>query len=164
LGLAQSARERGVGGVGCPVSAWDGGACARDGGAVKGDTVGLVGGGGIEGVLAQVLEGGVGVEGALAVLVVAVGDGVGVGVLGTNGLLLIKVEHQGFMDYTWLDITEVNVAYWQCQTETATFERRMHLGGHIQTCLPNDMTDRNASQWEAEAVEGTAQVFDDTAR
>jgi hypothetical protein len=77
LGLAQSARERGVGGVECPVSAWDGVACARDGGAVKGDTVGLVGGGGVEGVLAQVLKGGVGVKGALAVLVVAVGDDVG---------------------------------------------------------------------------------------
>jgi hypothetical protein len=81
LGLAQSARERGVGGVECPVSAWDGVACARDGGAIKGDTVGLVGGGGVEGVLAQVLEGGVGVEGALAVSVVAVGDDVGGGAL-----------------------------------------------------------------------------------
>jgi len=36
----------------------------------------------VEGVLEQVLEGGVGVEGALVVSVVAVGDVVGVGVLG----------------------------------------------------------------------------------
>jgi hypothetical protein len=85
-------------------------------------------------------------------------------VVGTNGLLLIKVEHQGFVDYTWLDITEVNVAYWQGQTDIATFERRMHLGGQIQTCLPHDMTERNASQWDAGAVDGTAQVFDDTTR
>jgi len=64
------------------VGVWDGGACARDSGAVKGDAVGVVGRGGVEGVLAQVLEGGVGVKGALAVSVVAVGDVVGVGVLG----------------------------------------------------------------------------------
>ena len=36
-------------------------------------------GGGVEGALEQVLEGGVGVEGALEVSVVAVGDGFGVG-------------------------------------------------------------------------------------
>ena len=65
---------------------WDGGACARDGGAVKGDAVGLVGRGGVEGVLAQVLESGVGVEVALAVSVVAVGDVVGVAGLGACAL------------------------------------------------------------------------------
>ena len=65
---------------------WDGGACARDDGAVKGDAVGLVGRGGVEGVLAQVLERGVGVEVALAVSLVAIGDVVGVGVLGACAL------------------------------------------------------------------------------
>jgi hypothetical protein len=64
------------------VGAWDVGACARDGGAVKGDGVGVVCGDGVEGMLEQVLEGGVGVEVALEVSVVAVGDVVGVGVLG----------------------------------------------------------------------------------
>jgi len=64
------------------VGAWDGVARARDGCAVKGNAVGLVGGGGVEDVLAQVLEGGVGVKVALAVSVVAVGDGVGVVALG----------------------------------------------------------------------------------
>jgi len=68
------------------VSAWDGGACARDGCAIKGDAVGLVWGDGVKGVLAQVLEGGVGVEVALEVSVVAVGDVVGVGVLGACAL------------------------------------------------------------------------------
>jgi hypothetical protein len=38
------------------VGVWDGGACARDDGAVKGDAVGVVGRGGVEGVLAQVLD------------------------------------------------------------------------------------------------------------
>jgi len=64
------------------VGAWDVGTRARDDGAVKGDAVGLVCGDGVEGVLEQVLESGVGVEVALEVSVVAVGDDVGVGVLG----------------------------------------------------------------------------------
>jgi hypothetical protein len=68
------------------VGAWDVGACARDGGAIKGDAVGVVWGDGVEGALEQVLEGGVGVEGALEVAVVAVGDVVGVRVLGACAL------------------------------------------------------------------------------
>jgi hypothetical protein len=56
------------------VGAWDVGACARDGGAIKGDGVGVVGGDGVEGMAEQVLEGGVGVEVVLEVSVVAVGD------------------------------------------------------------------------------------------
>ena len=68
------------------MGAWDVGARARDDGAVKGDAVGLVGRGGVEGVLAQVLESGVGVEVALAVSLVAIGDVVGVGVLGACAL------------------------------------------------------------------------------
>jgi len=45
----------------------------------------------VEGVLEQVLEGGVGVEGALVVSVVAVGDGFGVG----GGC--VRVERQFFV-------------------------------------------------------------------
>jgi len=61
LGFAQPTGERSVGGVGCPVGAWDGDACAGDGGAIKGDGVGVVCGDGVEGMAEQVLEGGVGV-------------------------------------------------------------------------------------------------------
>ena len=68
------------------MGAWDGVARARDDGAVKGDAVGLAGGGGVEGVLEQVLASSVGVEVALEVSVVAVGDGVGVEVLGACAL------------------------------------------------------------------------------
>jgi hypothetical protein len=64
------------------VGAWDVGTCARDGGAIKGDGVGVVCGDGVEGRAEQVLEGGVGGEGALEVSVVAVGDVVGVRVSG----------------------------------------------------------------------------------
>ena len=55
------------------MGAWDVGACARDSSAVKGDAVGLVWGDIVEGMLAQVLEGGVGVEVALGAC--ALGDG-----------------------------------------------------------------------------------------
>jgi hypothetical protein len=48
--------------------------------------VGLVGGDGVEGMAEQRLEGGVGVEGVLEVSVGAVGDRVGVGVLGACAL------------------------------------------------------------------------------
>jgi hypothetical protein len=72
--------------MGCPVGAGDGSACAQDGGAIKGDGVGLVDGDGVEGMAEQRLEGGVGVEGLLEVSVVAVGDRVGVGMLGACAL------------------------------------------------------------------------------
>jgi hypothetical protein len=69
-------------GIECPVGAWDVFACAGDSGAVEGDAVGVVWGAVGEGVSAQVLEGGIGVKGALEVSVVAIGDVGGVGVLG----------------------------------------------------------------------------------
>jgi hypothetical protein len=72
--------------MGCPAGAGDGSACAQDGGAIKGDGVGLVDGDGVESMAEQRLEGGVGVEGVLEVLVVAVGDRVEVGVLGACAL------------------------------------------------------------------------------
>jgi hypothetical protein len=71
------------------VGTWDGVARVRDDGAVKGDAVGLVDGHGVEGVLAQVLASSVGVEVALEVSVVAVGDGVGVEVLGACELAMV---------------------------------------------------------------------------
>jgi hypothetical protein len=64
------------------VSAWDVGTCARHGGTIKGEGVGVVCGDGVEGMAEQVLAGGVGGEVALEVSVVAVGNVVGVGVLG----------------------------------------------------------------------------------
>jgi hypothetical protein len=72
--------------MGCPVGAGDGSACARDGGTIEGDGVGVVCGDGVEGMAEQRLEGGVGVEVALEVSVVAVRDRVRVGVLGACAL------------------------------------------------------------------------------
>jgi hypothetical protein len=79
---APSARERSIGGVGYPVDAWGILACAGDGRTVYRDAVGLVWGAVGEGVAQQVFQGSVGVEVALEVSVVAVGDVVGVGALG----------------------------------------------------------------------------------
>ncbi len=46
-----------------------------------------------------------------------------VSVCGRNGLFHFVIEHGGEVDYAWLDITEVNVAYWQGHTDLAIFER-----------------------------------------
>lgn len=87
-----------------------------------------------------------------------------VAVIGTNGVFLMKVERDGFTDYCWLDITEVNNAYWAGQTQTATIERQLLLGGTIQTFPPADMTELNASSWVGWADGGWATLSDDTVR
>ncbi len=87
-------------------------------------------------------------------------------VVGPNAVLHFKIEHPpvaGFSDYAWLDVTEVNNAYWSGQTGTATFERGLLLGGPIQTQPPADMTELNASSWRAWAEGANAEVFDDAA-
>lgn len=83
-------------------------------------------------------------------------------VVGHNGLLHAKVERDGFTDWAWLDITEVNNAFWAGQTTLATFERTLHLGGPVLRCIPDDMTELNASSWSAWAEGGTATATDDT--
>lgn len=87
-----------------------------------------------------------------------------VAVVGTNGLLLLRIEKDGFVDYAWLDITEVNNAYWRGQTNIATFERTLSLGGPIQTCTPVDMTEGNAASWTSWAQDGQISLFNDTNR
>jgi hypothetical protein len=84
-----------------------------------------------------------------------------VAVVGTNGLLHFKVEHEGFVDYAWLDITEVNNAYWGGQTDVATFERQLALGGNMQCYPPPDMAELNAASWARWAQDGEITLFDD---
>lgn len=84
-----------------------------------------------------------------------------VAVIGTNSLLLFEVEHQGRSDYTWLEITDVNNAYWAGQTGTATFERQLALGGSTQHFPPLDLTEGNASSWYAWAADGVLTLSDD---
>ncbi len=83
-------------------------------------------------------------------------------VIGNGGLLLFEVQHEGFVDYTWLDITEVNNAYWAGETGTAVFERDVPLGGEIQYLPPTDMAELNAASWVPWADGGTATITDDT--
>jgi hypothetical protein len=74
-----------------------------------------------------------------------------VAVVGTNGLLHFRVEKDGGVDYSWLEITEVNNAYWQGQTTVATFERQVTLGGPLQLVPLPDLTELNAVDWVAYA-------------
>jgi len=44
-----------------------------------------------------------------------------------------RVEYKGGVGYAWLDITEVNVAYFKGQKDVAIFERQLNMGGPIPT-------------------------------
>ena len=88
-----------------------------------------------------------------------------IAVVGSNALMLIKVEQNGFVDYAWLDLLDVNNAYWAGQTGTAIFERRMALGGTVQHVPPEELTELNASSWEVWAEGGaTVTATDDLDR
>lgn len=88
-------------------------------------------------------------------------------VVGENALLHFRVEYDGGVDYAWLDVPEVNIAFWEGQTQTAVFERKLGLGGRRQTVAPADMTELNATDWAAWAQgsdEMHTYVEDDTLR
>jgi len=85
-------------------------------------------------------------------------------VVGTNGVLLFRVEYAGGVDYCWYDVTEAMNAYCEGQTVTATFDRQVSLGGPTQLYAPDDMAELNASDWEAWAEAGSATATDDTVR
>ncbi len=87
-----------------------------------------------------------------------------VAVIGSNGLLLIEVERDGFLDHTWLDITEVNNAFWSGQTSVATFGRAVSIGGTVLTHLPVDLAEQNADAWLPFADGASGMVSDDTDR
>lgn len=82
-------------------------------------------------------------------------------VIGTNGLLLIKVELNGFTDYCWLDVTEVNNAYRKGEAGTAVFERQLALGGDLEVNPPRDMAELNAASWGDWAQTGENVLSDD---
>lgn len=87
-----------------------------------------------------------------------------IAVVGANGVMHFKIERDGFSDYAWLDITELNDAYNAGQTQTATFDRHVLLGGPVQSFPPADMAELNASSWYAWAQGGSASIADDTAQ
>ncbi|MFG0259208.1 MAG: GC-type dockerin domain-anchored protein, partial [Phycisphaerales bacterium JB041] len=96
-----------------------------------------------------------------------IGDALGpnpfgyVAVVGTNGLLLLEVEHEGQTDYAWLPITEANDAYWAGHTGTAVFERTLSIGGGVQYFPPAELTEQNAADWATWAQDGQLLVRDD---
>jgi hypothetical protein len=87
-----------------------------------------------------------------------------VAVIGANGLLHFRIDYEDNVDYAWLDITEANVAYYQGQTNAATFERRLNLGGAVQRFPPVELTETNALDWEAWADGGSVETGDDPIR
>ncbi len=88
-------------------------------------------------------------------------------VVGSDGVLHLKVEYDGGTDYCWLDVTETNVAFFNGHTDAAVFERQLGLGGLAQYCPPRELTEMNATDWDAWA-EGSSPldtyVEDDTTR
>lgn len=87
-----------------------------------------------------------------------------VAVVGTNGLLLLEVEHEGQTDHAWLPITEVNDAHRQGHTGLAVFERTLALGGGVEHFPPPELTEENADRWAAGADDGLVTLEDDHLR
>ncbi|MGQ9455612.1 MAG: outer membrane protein assembly factor BamB family protein [Armatimonadota bacterium] len=90
-----------------------------------------------------------------------------VAVVGTNGVLHFRVEYQNSVDYCWLDITEAVVRYFRGETEVATFDRTLNLGGPIQHYPLDDLAELNAADWYAWADGSEPEhtyVVDDTTR
>jgi hypothetical protein len=85
-------------------------------------------------------------------------------VVGRNGLLLLEVEKDGFVDYAWLEITEVNNAFFAGYTDEAVFERRVGLGGYIERFPPADLAEGNAGEWSSWAQDGSISLHDDDVR
>ncbi|MBI5866146.1 MAG: hypothetical protein HZB38_16880 [Planctomycetes bacterium] len=85
-------------------------------------------------------------------------------VVGTNGLLLLRVEANQQVDYAWLDVLEVNNAYRAGQTQSATFVRQVAVGSGVQYYPPADLTELNAGDWTSWAQDGTLTLLDDTTR
>lgn len=50
-----------------------------------------------------------------------------IGVVGTNGTMLVKVTKNGMEDYKWLTITDLNLAYWFGNTESAVHNIKTSL-------------------------------------
>jgi hypothetical protein len=85
-----------------------------------------------------------------------------IAVVGSNGVLHFRIERDGFSDYAWLDLPDVNNAYYSGQTQLATFDRHVLLGGVIQAFPPADLAELNAASWQAWAQSASATTADDT--
>jgi hypothetical protein len=85
-------------------------------------------------------------------------------VVANNGLFLLEVEYQGNTDFAWLDVTEVNNAYWNGETSVAIIPRTFRLGGELEVISSADMTEWNAASWEGWADGSDCQLSDDADR
>jgi hypothetical protein len=87
-----------------------------------------------------------------------------VAVVGTNGLLLFQIEYLDVVSYAWLEITEVNNAYWAGDTDVVTIEREIPVAGGVQHFPPEDLTELNAVNWTgwAQYVPTGLDLYDDT--
>jgi hypothetical protein len=83
---------------------------------------------------------------------------------GASGVFLIRVEKNSQVDYVWFDITEPNIAYWNGQTQEATFERSTAIGEGQQNFPPNDLAEHSAAHWARWAEQGAIGLFDDQIR
>lgn len=82
--------------------------------------------------------------------------------LGTNGVLLLKIAKDDQTDFAWLDLPEVNAAYWGGATLSATFDKATALGGPVQVCTLSDMAEMNAADWSGwSAGGGVVSIADD---
>ncbi|MBN2171270.1 MAG: PQQ-binding-like beta-propeller repeat protein [Candidatus Krumholzibacteriota bacterium] len=83
-------------------------------------------------------------------------------VVGCNGLFLIEVELDGIVHHVWLDIAQVNNAYWAGETGTAVFEWQLEFADYMFV-LPDELTEFTADQWSGHADGGyTVTLTDDT--
>jgi hypothetical protein len=87
-----------------------------------------------------------------------------IAVIGTNAVAHFKVEYGDYSDYIWLSVPDTNVAYFNGQTDEATFDRQTIIGGPRQNFPPADMAEGNADDWYAYAPYATYTFTDDTSR
>lgn len=62
-----------------------------------------------------------------------------INVVGTNGVLFMKVQARGQTDYIWMDITELNLAFWQGQKKRAVFTKSTHIPPVGAPAAPRDL-------------------------
>lgn len=80
---------------------------------------------------------------------------------GENGVFLIRVEKNEMVHWAWFDITEPNLAFWQGQTDEATFERKTGIGRGVTRVVPPDLCEENAASWHRWAQDGAITLADD---
>ncbi len=87
-----------------------------------------------------------------------------VAVIGANAVLHFRIESGDFVDYAWLSLPDVNLAYWAGDTDVATFDRQTIIGGPRQNFPPADIAELNVGNWTGYTQGGTHTLADDAGR